>query len=97
MRETYHYIVTVPDTQSLAMFGRFAKQDLRFAANEWSPGYFVSTTSRQKGLPPARNDRQTSQHNYNTDKYNHMLTTARSMDKSWNPYEKPKPKPPKPV
>ena len=35
-------------------------QDKRFVANEWSPGYLVSSTSRIKGLPPARGTRETT-------------------------------------
>ena len=64
------------------MFGRFAKQDSRFAATEWSPGYFVNTTSKQKGLPPAREGRQQTKHEYDIIRYGEMLTTSRSMGPS---------------
>ena len=76
------------------MFGRFAKQDNRFQASEWSPGYFVSTTSRAKGLPPARHDPSTNKRGKETVQYNHMLMTARSRPPGHDPYARMKPKPP---
>ena len=79
------------------MFGRFAKQDNRFQASEWSPGYFVSTTSRAKGLPPARHDPSTNKRGKETVQYNHMLMTARSRPPGHDPYARMKPKPPQKV
>ena len=77
------------------MFSRYKKKDARFQADEWSAGYFISQTSRAKGLPPARQTRNGNEAQRSA--YDTMLMTQRSMPPGHNFYEQRRPTPPKRV
>ena len=50
-----------------------------FVADEWSPGYSVSTTNRTKGLPPARGDPNATWAGQQRASYLNTLTSSRAM------------------
>ena len=62
----------------------FRANDERFVANDWSPGYIVSTTSRLKGLPSARQDPRTTAHGQRAAAYKSSLAQSSTWRRGQN-------------